>query len=198
MKSHLIAGDFHCKYQKVAWLDPNSGEMQQADLNHNEMEDLRRFYSRFAAESVVAMEASGYSFCFEQLIDQLGLQLWVGHPGYIAAKRVRKQKNDNRDAEHILDLLLRQDFPRVWRPDPQQRTQKSVIRYRVKLVQERTRWINTLRALVYKTPRRRLDAAKQRLADDIVGIAAIRRTFQGEIASPADQEKSASDASTST
>ena len=44
---------------------------------------------------------------------------------------------------------MREDFPRVWRPRPQQRVERSVIRYRVKLVRERTRWINTLRAQVY-------------------------------------------------
>ncbi len=63
--------------------------------------------------------------------------------------RLRKQKNDRRDAEHLLGLLVREEFPQVWRPDPEQREQKTLIRYRVKLGQERTRSLNTLRALVY-------------------------------------------------
>ncbi len=44
---------------------------------------------------------------------------------------------------------MREEFPQVWRPDPEQREQKTLIRYRVKLAQERTRCVNTLRALVY-------------------------------------------------
>ena len=149
MRAHIIAVDFHCKYQKVAWLDTQTGELQQADVLHQEVEEVRRFYRRFASGSIVGMEASGYSFWFEQLIDELGLQLWIGHPAQIAAKRCRKQKNDDRDAQHILELLLRDDFPTVWRPTSPQRVERSVIRYRVKLVRERTRWINTLRALAY-------------------------------------------------
>ena len=95
------------------------------------------------------MEASGYGWWFEQLIQEVGLELKVGHPGHIARMRLRKQKNDRRDAQHLLGLLMREEFPQVWRPDPEQREQKTLIRYRVKLGQERTRSVNTLRALVY-------------------------------------------------
>ncbi len=35
MNKQIIAVDFHCKYQKVAWLDPPTGEMQEADVRHD-------------------------------------------------------------------------------------------------------------------------------------------------------------------
>jgi len=34
MKKQIIAVDFHCKYQKVAWLDPPTGEIREADVRH--------------------------------------------------------------------------------------------------------------------------------------------------------------------
>ena len=37
----------------------------------------------------------------------------------------------------------------MWRPDPEQPEQKTLIRYRVKVMPERRRCVNTLRALVY-------------------------------------------------
>ena len=149
MSEYLIGVDFHCKYQKVAWLDGRTGETAEADLRHEKEEEVKKFYQQFPPGSVIGLEAGGYSWWFERLMEQLGHELRVGDPGRIARRRERKQKNDRLDAEHVLDLLVREKFPRIWRPDPWQREQKAVIRYRVKLVRERTRWINTLRALVY-------------------------------------------------
>ncbi|MGO8793426.1 MAG: hypothetical protein ACLQLC_01275, partial [Candidatus Sulfotelmatobacter sp.] len=43
-------------------------------------------------------------------------ELWMGDAAKIAAKRVRKQKTDRRDAQHILTLMLKDDFPKIWMP----------------------------------------------------------------------------------
>ncbi len=110
---------------------------------------MREFYQQFPPGSLIGIEAGGYSWWFEKLMDELGHELRLGHPGTIARKRMRRHRNDRRDAEHVLDLLVRDDFPEVRRCSVRQREQKKVIRYRVKLVRERSRWINTLRALVY-------------------------------------------------
>lgn len=149
MSDYLIGVDFHCKYQRVAWVNRETGETDAVDLYHAEERKVREFYQQFPPGTVMGMEAGGYSWWFEKMMDELGHDLRVGHPGTIAVKRVRRQRNDRRDAAHVLDLLARDDFPEVWRCSVRQREQKKVIRYRVKLVRERGRWINTLRALVY-------------------------------------------------
>jgi transposase len=141
--------DFHCKYQKVAWLDPPTGEVREADVHHDSTQAVREFYAQFPAGSVVGMEVSGYSFWFEQMVAEMGLELQVGHPGEVARMRRRRQKNDRRDAQHLLDLLSKGEFPTVWRPSPREREQRILIRHLVRLVRQRTRWINVLRALVY-------------------------------------------------
>ncbi len=33
-ENYFIAVDFHCKYQKVAWMDRATGETGEADLEH--------------------------------------------------------------------------------------------------------------------------------------------------------------------
>ncbi len=101
-EEYLIAVDFHCKYQKVAWVNRATGETGEADLGHADLEKLRQWYGGLDPGTVVEMEASGYSWWFEQLIQEVGLELRVGHPGHIARMRLRKQKNDRRDAEHLL------------------------------------------------------------------------------------------------
>lgn len=145
----FIASDFHCKYQKVAWMDTGDGELHFADVDHSDVEGVRRFYGQFPAGSVVGMETSGYSFWFQELVAGLGLELRIGHSQAIAAQRTRRQKNDQRDAEHMLGLLLTNKFPQIWIPDPGSWTQRKVITHRCRLVRFRTALSNALRALVY-------------------------------------------------
>jgi transposase len=61
---------------------------------------------------------------------------------------VRKQKTDRRDAAHILKLLLENRFPRLWRPDAQQRDLRQLLIHRHKLVVIRVRVKNGLHHLM--------------------------------------------------
>jgi hypothetical protein len=53
------------------------------------------------------------------LLAELNHEIWIGDPAQIRAKQVRKQKNDRRDAEHILKLMLKDDFLASERRVPQ-------------------------------------------------------------------------------
>ena len=52
--------DFHARQQTICYRDPAGGEVRLRELRH-EQDDVRRFYSAFAGEVVVGIEASGYS-----------------------------------------------------------------------------------------------------------------------------------------
>ena len=60
---------------------------------------------------------------------------------------MRRQKTDTRDAEHILDLLLSNRFPRLWVPSVEERDVRQMLRHRDKLVQMRTSVKNQLHYL---------------------------------------------------
>ena len=64
----------------------------------------------------VGMEASGHAGWFERLLAELNFELWMGDAAKIAAKRVRKEKTDRLDAQHILTLMAKDDFSRIWVP----------------------------------------------------------------------------------
>ncbi|MDA2925007.1 IS110 family transposase [Acidobacteria bacterium AH-259-L09] len=145
----LIAVDFHCKYQKGEWVDRATGEISEADLRHDDLKEVRRLYQRFDAGSTVGMEVSGYSYWFEQIVHELGLELKVIPGGEVARRRRRRQKNDRRDVEHLLEMLVAGNVPTVFRPLPQAREGRILIRHLMRLTRERTRWINVVRALVY-------------------------------------------------
>ena len=59
------------------------------------------------------------------------------------------RKNDRRDADLILDLLLHKQFPRISRPPAESREVLRLLRYRHRLVQMRTQIKNSLQALAF-------------------------------------------------
>ena len=60
----------------------------------------------------VGVEASGHGRWFERLMGELQIELSIGDAAEIRTKRVRKQKTDQQDAQLILKLMLKDDFPK--------------------------------------------------------------------------------------
>ena len=140
--------DFHARQQTICYCETTDGGIQCRELHH-EQDDVRGFYSQFAGEVIVGLEASGYSTWFIELLERLGHQVWLGDATEIRRRARRRQKNDRRDAELILDLLRRQEFPKVHRPSFESREVLRLLRYRHRLVQMRTKCKNSLQALAF-------------------------------------------------
>jgi transposase len=140
--------DFHARQQTICYCDSAGGEIRLHELSH-EQDDVRGFYSAFAGEVVVGIEASGYSTWFVELLEGLGHRILIGDASEIRRLAKRRQKNDRRDAFLILDLLLRGEFPQVHRPPFESCEVLRLLRYRHKLVQMRTRAKNSLQALAF-------------------------------------------------
>jgi transposase len=140
--------DFHARQQTICYCDSAGGEVHLAELDH-ERGDVDGFYSAFAGEVVVGIEASGYSTWFIELVEGLGHQVLIGDAAEIRRLAKRRQKNDRRDAGLILDLLLRSEFPQIHRPPLESREVLRLLRHRHKLVQIRTRAKNSLQALAF-------------------------------------------------
>src|SRR5215470_7943577 len=94
----------------------------------------------------VGMEASGHARWFERLLAELHFELWMGDAAAIRAKRVRKQRTDRQDAEHMLNLLLENRFPRIWVASWENRDLRQLVWHRQRMVQMRTRIMNQLQA----------------------------------------------------
>jgi transposase len=142
----IIGCDFHTRQLQIAMLDSETGEMVERQLAH-ENGEARRFYQQLAKPVRVGIEATGYTQWFEQLLADLGHELWVGDAAAIRASVVRKQKTDKRDAAHLLTLLAEDRFPRIWVPTPAERDLRQLVLHRMKLVQMRTKVMNQLHAL---------------------------------------------------
>jgi len=140
-----IGVDFHARQQTISYLTTEDGEIQQLVLLHEDPAKVRAFYEQFAGQRViVGFESSGYAAWFEELLEELGCEIWIGHATYIRKFAKRRQKNDRRDADLILELLLSGDFPRIHRYSRTTRQMLQQLRYRQRLVKMRTMVVNML------------------------------------------------------
>ena len=133
----IVGCDFHPSHQQVSIFDTSTGEVEELKLLH--VEQARQFYRELAEPALIGMESVGNSRWFEQMVEDLGHELWIGDAAQIRASYVRRQKTDRRDAGHILRLLLEKRFPRIWTPSNEQRDQRQLLLHRHRLVGLRTR-----------------------------------------------------------
>jgi transposase len=142
----IIGCDFHPRFQQIAFVNLETGECGQGRLEH--VGEAEQFYRKLRGQRVrVGVEASGQSLWFQRLLGELGHELWMGNPAAIRAAAPRKQKNDVRDAELMLVLLLEGRFPRIWVPTAEQRDARQLLLHRHRVVELRTRVKNQLQAL---------------------------------------------------
>ena len=132
----IIGCDYHPGFQQIAFVDTETGECGERRLQHRE--EAEKFYRDLAASGMkvrVGMEASGHARWFERLLAELHFELWIGDAAEIRTRRVRKQKTDRQDAQLILRLMLKDDFPL-----------RQLLWHRHRMVQARTRIMNQLQA----------------------------------------------------
>lgn len=139
--------DLHTRQQLIKWCDTRDGEIKEERLFHDSLNDVRNFYSQFTGEVLVGIEACGYSEWFERMLHDLGHQVWVGDATQIRRRARSRQKTDRRDAELLIDLLLKDEFPRINRLSFESLEVLRRLRYRHRLVQMRTRMQNSLQAI---------------------------------------------------
>ncbi len=145
----IIGVDYHPSFQTIAFLDQETGECGERELNHSDGE-AEKFYRELQQRGVsvrVGVEATGHSRWFERLLAELGIEVWIGDAAKIKTMRVRKQKTDREDARLMRKLLLENRFPRIWVPSPENRDLRQLLWHRHRLVQMRTRIMNQLQAV---------------------------------------------------
>ena len=144
----IIGCDYHPSFQQISFIDTETGDCGERRLKHKE--EAEQFYRDLRALGLkvrIGLEASGYTRWFERLIEELGLELWIGDAAVISRSRVRKHKTDREDAELILRLLMENRFPRIWVASGEERDLRQLLWHRHRLVQMQTRLRNQLHAV---------------------------------------------------
>ncbi len=143
----IVGCDFHPAWQQVAVFNVDTGEIRELKLE-NGNGDAERFYRQLSPPALIGLEACGNTQWFEDLLERLGHEVWIGDAAKIRASYIRKQKTDRRDAGHILKLLMENRFPRLWRPSAGERDLRQLLIHRHKLVGIRARVKNGLQHLM--------------------------------------------------
>ena len=141
----IIGCDYHPGFQQIAFVDTETGELREQRLMHRE--GAEEFYRALATtgQRVCGHGTSGHARWFERLLAELKLELRVGDASEIRRKRGRKQKTDRQDAQHILGLLLKDDFPPMWVPNWENRDLRQLLWHRHRMVEARARIMNKCR-----------------------------------------------------
>ena len=143
-----IGVDFHPHQQTACWCDLETGEIKTRTLFHNTNE-LTKFYQSMPP-SIVGIEATSKSTWFENLLFDNHHQLIIGNPGVIRKRAISRHKNDNRDARNIFDLLIKNEFPILWRRTSESNEILDLMRLRHNLVKQRTQTANRWQALAHQ------------------------------------------------
>lgn len=143
-----IGVDFHPHQQTLCWCDKQTGEIRTLEMDHD-LEKVRKFYTGLPEPAVIGIEASSRAIWFENMIAETGHKLLVGNPVLIRKSAPSRHKNDRRDAEHMLNLLLTERFPAIWRRPRESSEVLDVLRLRHRLVRQRTQVYNRLQAMAH-------------------------------------------------
>lgn len=145
--SLYIGVDFHPHQQTVCWCETATGETKTQTLPHI-LEQVSEFYQALPP-AIIGIEATSKAIWFENLLAATNHQLVVGNPTLIRKKATSRHKSDKRDAALILDLLLKDEFPAIWRRSSENNQVLDILKARLNLVHQRTKIYNRLQALAH-------------------------------------------------
>jgi transposase len=80
----IVGCDLHTRYQQIAMLDAETGELVERRLEH-EGGEARAFYAGLDGPVRVGIEATGHTRWFERMLGELGQELCIGDAGGWAA-----------------------------------------------------------------------------------------------------------------
>lgn len=170
-----IGVDFHPYEQTVAYADEDGGEVKYRQFRHTDKAAIKRFYRECGTDACIGVEATGSLEWFEKLIFDNKQKLLIGDPRLIRRVALSRHKNDFRDAETILDLLMGGSFPEVRPRSGKSRLVLQLLTYRQSLVAARTRLANQLQSFARRKGlakfRIKAKAAKAKLLEAVEGEA---------------------------
>lgn len=151
-----IGVDLHLRFCYMTALDASGRVLQQGRVG-NDPDSLRGYFggcqrSSKEEEKVawVAVEACGFWAAFVELVEPLVERIVLVHPAKVKAIASAKLKNDRVDSATLAQLLRANLLPEAWKADQATRDLRELLRMRVALGQQRTRWKNQIHATLHR------------------------------------------------
>jgi len=139
--------DVHSKRSTYCILDENGRKIKSRTVRgtwRKVLGEMAQIKSPFA----VCFEAStGYGYLYDRL-SRIAERVSVAHPGHLRLIFRSKRKHDRLDAYRLAKLLFLDEVPGVHVPAVEVRAWRGMIEHRERLVRERVRAKNQMRALL--------------------------------------------------
>lgn len=150
MDREYIGIDLHKASLQACALDATGTRLWEGRFQRTPSE-LSRLLARLGAQSVVAVEASGPTWAFVDVVSPTGARVCVVDPRKTRLKAGVAAKTDRLDARRLADALRRESVVSIYVPPPAIRELREQCRGRHQVVRLRTRLAQMIRALLLRT-----------------------------------------------
>jgi transposase len=141
--------DLHRRRSVLVRMTMDGERLETARIT-NSPAALRAVLARCGKSPLVVLEATYGWYWAADVLEQAGAEVRLAHPLGVKAFSYRRVKNDERDASDLADLARMGRLPEAWIAPPQVRAVREVVRYRHKLVQQRTSCKDQVHAVLAK------------------------------------------------
>lgn len=141
---YYVGVDLH---KEMSWffVTDSSGRKLSSTSISNEPERLKQYLGAIPAPFTLAVEATYNWYFFVDIAEQFAKEVFLADSFELKAFAKRHKKTDKIDARLIADVLRKGYLPKVFIPNHEIRTMKELLRFRINLVQDRSRYIFRLK-----------------------------------------------------
>jgi len=148
-----VGVDLHLRFCSMTVLDASGATRQQKRVLNDDA-SLHSFFTglqdSFREETIlVAVEACGFWCAFVDSIEPLVERVVLVHPAKVKAIASAKLKNDRVDSQTLAQLLRADLLPEAWQADVATRDLRELLRLRIALAEDRTRYKNQIHAVLH-------------------------------------------------
>jgi len=145
----VVGMDLHRRRSVLVRMTMDGRRLETARIG-NSPSALRAVLARCGENPLVVLEATYGWYWAADVLEQAGAEVHLAHPLGVKAFSYRRVKNDERDAADLADLLRMGRLPEAWIAPPAVRAVREVVRYRHKLVGQRTSCKDQVHAVLAK------------------------------------------------
>ena len=140
--------DLHKKFLQVAAVD-QKGNLLMNKRVENDFGIIEREFSAFPKNAKYVLESSSVWYgIYQKLVGDLGLDVVLSNPYLTRLIAKSKKKTDRFDAHALADLLRGGYIHASYVSPPKTVKEKQVVRFRTKMVQNRTRMKNMIHGIL--------------------------------------------------
>src|SRR5438874_2177196 len=144
----VVGMDLHRRRSVLVRMTADGRKLETARITNSPAE-LRRQIARAGKHPRVVEATYGWYWAAD-VLRAAGAEVRLAHPLGVKGFSYRRVKNDEKDAADLADLLRMGRLPEAWIAPPPVRALREVIRYRHKLVGQRTSCKDQVHAVLAK------------------------------------------------